>query len=391
MKILFVTPYLKKKNEVPKGGGLEAYLFRVMGALSRMGHEPVIIALSDEDLHYKEDGIEYHFVKYNGLSFGPRYIRRVYLRLCRTVVVNREIRKLLRQKKVDIIQFPSVDGLAACYFGKVPAVMRLSSYAKIYYSSFLDKRTVNGRSWLERMGARRCNAVFAPSHFIAEAFARDIHRRVSVIETPFWNDVEICDDSIYQRKLSDKKYVLFIGRMDAEKGIVVISKILHAFLLQHPDHYFVCCGRDGLIDGKKSTHILREAAGTCKDRFIYIESVGHDKLYPVIQHAAFVVMPSLAENLSNACMEAMYFERIVIGTDGTSFEQLIDDGKSGALCRPGDAEDLLRKMEQAVSFDAAKRAEIGRNAWARIDRLAPAYTVQRLIRYYQYIIAEHDR
>lgn len=85
-------------------------------------------------------------------------------------------------------------------------------------------------------------------------------------------------------------------------------------------------------------------------------------------------------------MEAMYFERVVIGTDGASYEQLIDDGKSGLLCIPGDSESLLRKMNQAAAMSEAQKVEIGQRAKKRIDRLAPEVMVKKLMRLYQYVI-----
>ena len=64
----------------------------------------------------------------------------------------------------------------------------------------------------------------------------------------------------------------------------------------------------------------------------------------------------------------------MIGTDGTSFEQLIDDGKNGLLCVPGDAESLLNKMNVAAGMSGEQKEEMGQKARKRIDRLAPEYT-----------------
>ncbi len=47
------------------------------------------------------------------------------------------------------------------------------------------------------------------------------------------------------------------------------------------------------------------------------------------------------DNFPNACIEAMYFSKVVIGTDGASFEQLITHGKNGLLCRIGDSPDVV--------------------------------------------------
>lgn len=388
MVILFTTPDLRKKGENPKGGGLEAYLFRVAGALREMGHEPIILAVGNEDLHYKENGVEIYFTTYTGIPIKGKTLKSIYTRVRRSLIINKKIKELTRKRKIDIIQFSSLMGLATCYYGKTPAVMRLSSYYKTYYENNADVSKVELyiASLFERLAARRCNAVFAPSNVIADAFSKDIHRAVSLIESPFWNDSEACDDSIYYEKLYGKKYFLFIGRLHYEKGILVIAKILEQFLKMHPDYYFVCCGAMGVIGGKNSAHILQKAAGKHKDRFLYMNSLPHVFLYPIIKHADFVISPSIMENFSNSCMEAMYFERVVIGTMGTSFEQLIDDGRSGLLCVPGDAGSLLDKMNIAAAMNREQKEEMGQNAKRRIEKLAPEYTVTKLLQYYQYVI-----
>lgn len=109
-------------------------------------------------------------------------------------------------------------------------------------------------------------------------------------------------------------------------------------------------------------------------------------LYPIVKHADFVICPSLIENLSNTCMEAMYFERVVIGTDGASYEQLIDDGESGLLCIPGDSTSLLNKMNEAAAMSEEQKLEMGKRAKERIDKLKPEIMIKKLVRLYQYII-----
>ncbi len=388
MVILFVTPALRRNGEIPKGGGLEAYLFRVTGALKRLGHTPIFVSLGEKDLHDEVDGIEAFFVHQTKIRVGTENMKFVLRRICYSLAINRKIKQLSRERNIDIIQFASLEGPAVCYYGSTPAVMRLSSYAKQCYKGNRDftKRSIYILGLLERLAARRCNAVFAPSNVVADAFSRDIHRPVSVIETPFWNDCEAGDESVYQQYLSGKKYFLFIGRMAYEKGITVIAEILQRFLQDNPDHYFVCCGAIGVIDGKNAARLLRKAAGQYKERFISIPIQPHKTLYPIIQHADFVICPSIMENLSNACMEAMYFKRVVIGTEGVSYEQLIDDGESGLLCLPGDALGLLDKMQQAADMNDIQKAEMGRKARERIDRLSPEITVKKLLRYYQYVI-----
>lgn len=391
MTILFVTPYLRKRGETPKGGGLEAYLLRVAGALGKLGHTPIVLALGASDVHYYEDGIEFIFIKCHfPINFGDSVFGMMCQKIEQSLVINRAVTGLLKKREIDIIQFPQTFGTAACYFKQTPAVMRLSSYAKTYFVNRYTRSQLCIESFLERLGAKRCNAVFAPSNVVADAFSKDIHRKVSVIESPFWNDVAEYDNSIYQKNLFGKKYVLFIGRLSIEKGIVEITEVIYQFFEANSDYYFVCCGDDDSINGRSTLHALKKAAGCFKDRVIHLKTIPHKTLYPVMQHADFVICPSRMENLSNACMEAMYFGRVAIGTNGTSYEQLIKDGVNGLLCKPESSKDLLDKMNKTAAMSKNEKARMGKNAQKRIERLAPKYTVNELLRYYQYVIDNVD-
>lgn len=387
MTVLFVTPYLRKRGETPKGGGLEAYLLRVAGALREFGHTPIILAMGESEAHYYEDGVEFFFIKHHfSINFGESVFGMMCQKIEQSLVINRHVAGLLKKREIDIIQFPQTFGTAACYFKQTPVVMRLSSYAKTYFVNRYSRSQLWIEAFLERLGAKRCNAVFAPSYVVADAFSKDIHRKISVIESPFWNDVAENDDSIYQKNLAGKKYVLFIGRLAIEKGIVEITEVIYSFFEKNSDYFLVCCGDDDSINGRSTLHALKKAAGCFKDRVIHLRTMPHETLYPVIQHADFVICPSRMENLSNACMEAMYFGKVVIGTNGVSYEQLIKDGISGLLCNPENPKDLLDKMDKVAVMSKEEKLRIGENAQKRIERLAPKYTVKELLRYYQYVI-----
>lgn len=389
MVILFATPYFSRKGQELQGGGFEVYLSRVSSALRELGHTPIIISFGEDNIHEVENGIEVIFVRRPQacLKVGSLGMKLLYERILQSFVLNKEIAKLVKQRHIDVIQFPSLSALALCYFGHTPAVMRMSSYSKIYnMGEDFNKKKIDIWGLCERLASYRCNAVFAPSNVIAAIFSHDIRRKVSVIESPFLNDLTSYDECIYSDKLRDKKYFLFFGRLVADKGILIIAKCLRRFLREYPEYYFVCCGDDCEINGEKAVDILKNAAGPYQEHFLHLPSLPHKMLYPVIKHADFVVCPSLIENLSNSCIEAMYFERIVIGTDGASYEQLISDGKSGLLCIPGDAQSLFAKMRQAAQMCTEQKLMMGKNAGKRIDRLKPELVVKRLLRYYKYIV-----
>ncbi len=388
MNILFVSTDYPRRGQPTTG--FPNYLYRVSLSLIQLGHKPVILAAGSRDNYRVEHGIKiytvgvriYHSYKSQALNYALSALRVGY-------ILNQKIKELQKKIHIDIIQFTSLYGIALLYHGNTPAVLRLSSYAKTAFSSYqtFSPITVKTMEFFERLSSCRCNAVFSPCKNNAVAFGADCHRNVKVIETPFINDVQEYDNQFYECNLKGKKYVLFFGTLYAEKGILVIAEILEKFLGQNTDYYFAFIGNTDNINGEDAIQLLQKKAGKYADKIIISNALEHKQLYPVINDADFVVLPSLMENLSNACIEAMYFERVVIGTDGASFEQLITHGKNGLLCRINDSQDLLEKMQTAVFMSESEKREMGKLAGKRIEKLKPEYAVRKLIRLYEYVIS----
>ncbi len=387
MNVLFVTPEYPRRGQPTTG--FPNYLYRVSLSLIQLGHKPIILATGTWEDYRVDHGIEIWIVReplYAKYKSEP--INYAVNALHRGYILNRKICEMIKEMHIDIIQFTSLHGLAMLYCEKIPNVLRLSSYAKTAFASYqtFSPRTVEVMSSFERISAKKCNAIFAPCRKNAQIFGKDCKRSVKVIETPFINDVQEYDNQYVDTYLRGKKYVLFFGTLYIEKGILVIADILEKFLTMNVDYYFVFIGNAYNIHGQSSMNILKKKAGAYVERVMIWKAMPHTQLYPVIKNSEFVILPSLMENLSNACIEAMYFKKVVIGTDGASFEQLITHGKNGLLCRIGDSQDLLDKMQMAVSMSEDQKRQMGKKARLRIDKLRPEYVVKQLVQLYEYVI-----
>lgn len=386
MKILFVATDYPEKGKPTTG--FPNYLYRVSLALLQMGHEPMILASGKRTHYRKEQGICIWTIKIEYKDYKSQTFNYVINGLKKGYMLNKKAEEIIKEYSIDIIQYTSLEGIAVFFKNKIPAVLRLSSYAKIYFSSYqtYSPIAVHVMAFMERCSARKCNVVFAPCKITAQAFGRDCRRRVKVIETPFLNDVQEYDYIYVDKYLKNKKYVLFFGTLYAEKGILVISDIIKKFLQNNLEYYFVFVGEDCRINNEYSSDLLIRRAEKYKNRVIIWNALPHKQLYPIIKEADFVVLPSLMDNLPNACIEAMYFEKVVIGTNGASFEQLITHGKTGLLCKRGDSKDLLNKIQMAVYLSELQKKKIGKQAKERVDKLKPEIVVRKLLTLYNCLI-----
>ncbi len=87
----------------------------------------------------------------------------------------------------------------------------------------------------------------------------------------------------------------------------------------------------------------------------------------------------------------MSFAKVVIGTDGGSFEQVIEHGYNGVLCQRNDPEDLLVQLQYVMNLSSEEKCEMEKNAKRRIDLLKPEIAVKKLVRFYGRVLRYRGR
>ena len=398
MRIAFITSeFLSEPNSFD--GGLSNYLFKVAFELKRHGHEPIIIVSSFENRHIKHEGISVHRVKpernllYKVTDKLSRFKFQLTLDLLlRSYALNKKVKELNKESKIDIIQFPSHHAIGFFVPKRIKSVMRISGYQKLADpANGLNYKTIRERQWqiLENRTYKKAKNIFGPSYFLSEIISKEFKKPVKVIESPYDDrkieyDNTVLDD--IKKKSKHQKFGLFYGRLAQIKGLIEIANILNTFFLNHPKLYFVIIGKDIGHNGASSLDFIYSKIKNNKNRLIYFEEQNHNKLMPVIKNADFILMPSRIENFPNACVESMSLSKIVIASKGISFEQLINDKENGFLFENENSKDLLKVIEQVLNLSKERKKEIEKNAKKTVERLHPDITVKKLINYYQSII-----
>lgn len=205
-------------------------------------------------------------------------------------------------------------------------------------------RTHRMASWLEQLQLRRSRHLIAPSQTLAAvAQARGLDS-VEVLRSPAFVEPTAHHDRIESEHLAERSYLLFVGRLERRKGIDALIAALPMVLREIPTAQMVFAGidHDGSVRQRVQMHMPNEAS-----RVHFLGALPHGALYPVVERARLVVLPSLVDNLPNAMLEAMALGIPVLGTYGASFDEVIEDGVSGFLVPPGDAERLATRIVQA--------------------------------------------
>jgi glycosyltransferase involved in cell wall biosynthesis len=253
-------------------------------------------------------------------------------------------------------------------------------------------RDLKVREWLERQAIRRSARVYAPSAVLAKTYADELGLNVEVVRPPFFLEEAERDFSVYEERLKGLQYVIFVGAVGRLKGAFVLADAMTELLPRFPEMHFVLAGFDVRdAAGQSSVERIKEKLRYFADRVHCLGPIPHARLYPLLEKARAVALPSLVDNLPNSCMEAMALGSVVVASRGASFDELIEHGKSGLLAELGNAHAVAESIARAWCLTESQRALIGDNARGRIAALAPASTLAELEELYGSVIADYPK
>jgi len=387
MRVAFVvTEFVTEPNF---SGGLANYTDRMAISLLELGHTPEVFVLSEHSGSFMHKGFRVHRVQ-RRYSFPSRLLRFIERRALPGTMrgwtslvasihgLHCSVKTRHQEAPFQVIQYTHLLGVGLFRVRGAASVVRLSSYADMWIPYGFNYSSPFQR-WLEDLALRRADAVVSPSVMVGEVVRKRLSVSVDVIESPFVppNPAEE-DDSVFREAWTKKvggaaRYGLYYGSLVEWKGVWVLLDALIEFLRLHPEMGCIFIGRNLTSkDEVPASERIAQQLSEFNDRVLISPALDHSKLYPFIRKADFVTLPSLMDNLPNTLIESMWLKKLVIGTRGRSFDQLIEHGKSGLLCDPGCVSSLLIAMNKAVSLSDDERNRIGQCAKKRIQKLSPS-------------------
>lgn len=405
MKILLVNKFHYRK------GGAETYYLTVGSELERMGHEVAYFSMKHpNNLPCKWDRYfvtqrEYNDVK-NPLSavrdgialiYSPE-AKRNFQALCeefRPDVVH--LNNVHRQITLSVLDAPylkehhvPVFYTAHDYVTICPGYLMLDGEGRVCdacledgkYRHCIENRCVKGsraKSALAALEAsfnrshhsnERINRVIAPSRFMRSKLIEGGWPEGKVVALQnFADDAILARASGVADDVTDREspYLLFFGRLSAEKGVDVLLRAFDAAAPSLPrDMRLIVVG-----DGPDATE-FRELAASL-DSASRIEFAGYqtgDALQTYVERASLAIASSRCrENMPYSIVEAFAAGTPVVGTRIGGIPELVADGVTGFACEPGDvatmADAMVRGAETFLDAPVYVRMQESCRAYVR--------------------------
>ena len=409
MHVVFVTNELASTNNASYG--LATFTANIARIFRDNGHyvEIILVTTKENDLEFDKtvpvhkfhiplsDWMEYDYIAhlYTNDENKVAELRRNYMNIQKAKMVKKRIQQINAVYKIDIVHFSNHGSFSIFMEREIPYVTRISGFANILLGGGDNNDNLPSQQDLIEIHAmKKSPFIIVPSILLAEIGKRYLEINPVVIESPFELNSINYDYEIYNKYLENKKYILFYGHFRYYKGIHIIAHLAAAFLEKHKDRFLVMAGDTHVLtddtDGEEidAVDYVKKHARIYRDRVIYIGQIVREQLYPVIKNAECCLLPSRIENLSNACIEAMAMGKIVVATNGASYEQLIDDRVSGFLCERDNPASYLKAVDEVLAMSTEERNKIGLKAIEVTKRLEPQKIYEQYLAFYEKVIRE---
>ena len=402
MKILQVNKFYYPK------GGADKYFLDLSSALEKAGHQVAVFSMK----HKKNITSQFssYFVSnfdFNNLKWWQ--VIKVPGRIIYSLEAKRKFKKLVKSFKPDIIHIhniyhqisPSI--LSVAYKFKIPVVMHLHDYKLIcpnyqlfadghpceacfpdkYYQclkkrcfknsfrqSFIASLEMFIHHKILKIYYKNINTFIAPSRFMKEKIVKFgwKEEKIKIVTNPYSSFTDTNKESFSKK---EKDYLLYFGRLSAEKDIATLIKVAISL-----DYKLKVTG-----SGPEEVK-LREIAD--QDKNSLIEFTGFKSgadLKNLILSAKAIVIPSICyDNMPLSLLDALHLGKIVIASKIGGIPEIIKDGVNGLLFEPGSKESLKEKIRSLEQID---QESFSKEAIKSVSGLSLENNIRAVIEIYQ--------
>lgn len=372
MKILYISlenPYSCNY------GGIGTYTGMIAEAMASKNNEVHLVTVGKRNEDYVRSGVNVHCISDVLLSKRLFYLEESFL-------VYEKINSIIQDNPIDIIESPEwlAQGLFTVTECNIPMITRLHTPLFIIEEISNGQRIYRDSSRIkqyELLQAKRSKLLTAPCNsmrtWINKEWGIDSHVIYNPIDEKQYT---ICDNT--------EKMVLFMGRLEYRKGITFFSGCIRKLVCNVKNVKIVICGRDSIFKKESmKNRIMKE----CEDiiqhiQFISYASFAEKKI--LFSKAKVVVLPSVWENQSYVCLEAMASGKTVIATNTGGFPDMINNNESGYLVDAGNSEQLYERIEEVLNNKIPDTGQKARQAIE--DKFSTNVLVDDYIRLYESVL-----
>ncbi|PFG12727.1 glycosyltransferase family 4 protein [Bacillus sp. es.036] len=357
MKIALIAT---EKLPVPaiRGGAIQIYLEAVSKLLAKH-HHVTVISINDSDLKQSETAQGVHYVRLN----KDNYVA--------------DIKQFIESNHFDVIHVCN----RPLWIEELKAASPKSKFIlSVHNEMFAQGKMTDeeGNQCLSHL-----SKVVTVSDYIGKTITRRFPTAKGKVQTlysgvdlstyhPKWtNEGRKLREAIRsQLNLTDKKIVLFVGRLSKVKGPHILLHSLPEIIEKHPDAHMVFIGSKWFGENDVNNYVkhLYTLGAMYPDNITFIKFVEPKdipKLYSMAD--VFVCCSQWQEPLARVHYEAMAAGLPVITSDRGGNPEVINEGKNGYVVHQFDQPEAYAQIIQSLFSSDSLRENLGKNGRVKVE------------------------
>ena len=269
--------------------------------------------------------------------------------------------QLIRSIKPDVVLTytikPNIYGNLCCRLKRIPYIANITGLGSVFENGGMVQKIV---VLLYKLSLKKASCIFFQNKKNQEIFEQHgIYGRKARLVPGSGVNLDRHAFEEYSSK-EEKMIFLYVGRVMKEKGIEELLYAAKVLCEENPQVIFRLVGN--YEEDYKDIVEQYEKEGI-------LELIGYQKeIHPYYQEAAAVLMPSYHEGMSNVILEASATGRPVLASNIPGCQEGFEDGITGFGFPPRDKEALLEALRKFVKLSEDERAQMGKNARAKMER-----------------------
>lgn len=240
----------------------------------------------------------------------------------------------------------------------------------IIYDGFLNLKQLYHKSIIKK----HIDYYLAPSAQLTEVIACEFNKPGQLLANP----VVFSNPNL---NTQNADYLLFVGRLIEEKGVLTLLKAFQQILKNHPNEHLKIVGSGKFQNELKhyvSIHKIKNAA--------FLGSKTRKELMLLYASAKFTIVPSeILESYGNVVLESFAFDKTVIISNLIGFQKEIKETNSGLIFPYGNVEKLVEVIENLI-INSELRKELEQNGARFVKNLSIENHLEELQMIYEKVL-----
>ncbi|MFX1444613.1 MAG: glycosyltransferase family 4 protein [Promethearchaeota archaeon] len=370
----------------PKRGGVQTAAYNTAKFLSKFGHNVVVVTSKWADERRKVHEMD-GFLVYRFKSYNPPEIKGITqissLRFNPFMLI--KLPRIIKKHNIQLIHaqgrlFPIswLTAIANKLIFKRPMLINVQGRLEVGVSGLIENifdKTITKQVYQRALKKIICVSESLKVRLlnlgVKEEKLAVVSNGVDISEFKKIANAKFFDKFLDGKK--DYKKVVFVGRLDAQKGVEYLIRAIPNVIKDFSKVHFFILGNGNLE--LKLKNLAKEL--NILENITFLDMIPLEKMAEFYSSADVFCLPSIHEGFPLSIAEALSIGLIIVASATEGIPEAIIENKNGFLATPRNVRELTAKLIKALTLNADEIRVIENN---NINLAKKNYSWQKIIR-----------